>query len=416
MEMKLDVDFVRTQFPAFRREPTGDWAFFENAGGAYACGPVIEKLDTYMTEYKVQPYGASEMSRRAGVAMDSGYDAIAALLDTKSDNLTLGPSTTANLYVLANALRPGLAPGDEVVVTNQDHEANIGCWRRLDEFGVVIREWEVDRDGELRVSDLEKLVGEKTRIVCFTLSSNIIGTQNPVDQIVAVAKKHGALVVGDAVSYAPHWIPAVEDTGLDFFLFSAYKTFATHVGVMWGSDDALARTKAQGHYFNEAKPHYRLNPAGPQHGEIAALSGIKEYIDTLYAHHFDAAEENTHRRAAAVFELIREHETQLTQRLLSAVEALPGLDVVGRGSDTMSNRSSVVSIRSERIPVSNLVKRLADRKIATGHGHFYAVRLLEALGLEIEEGVLRVSMVHYNTREEVDRLASALAEIIAGGA
>lgn len=409
---RLDVEFVRRQFPAFACTPAKDWAFFENAGGSYACRQVVDRLHSYMTEYKVQPYGPSWMASRAGEAMDSGYEAVAGLLNARRANLTLGPSTTANLYVLAHALRPGLRAGDEIVVTNQDHEANIGCWRRLEEFGIVIREWRVDEAGELRVSDLESLVGGKTRVVCFSLSSNIIATQNPVSQIVAVAKKHGALVVGDAVSFAPHWMPDVEASGLDFFLFSAYKTFGTHVGVMWGSDEGLAKTAGQGHGFNEKKPNYRLNPAGPLHGEIAALSGIAEYVDVLHGHHFDARDENLHRRAVAVFGLIKEHEIGLTRRLLDAVTGLPGLCILGSGTGSMETRSSVVSIRSDRIAPSEIAERLAERRIAVGSGDFYAVRLLEALGIDPQRGVLRVSMVHYNTIEEVDHLTSSLREIL----
>jgi cysteine desulfurase family protein (TIGR01976 family) len=409
--MKLDVEFVRKQFPAFECAPTKDWAFFENAGGSYACRQVVDRLQAYMTEYKVQPYGPSWMASRAGEAMDSGYEAIAGLLNTRRENLTLGPSTTANFYVLAQALRPGLIPGDEIVVTNQDHEANIGCWRRLEEFGIVVREWRVDRSGGLRLADLEMLMGHRTKVVCFTLSSNIVAEQNPVADIVAIAKKHGALVVGDAVSFAPHWIPDVHRTGLDFFLFSTYKTFATHVGVMWGSDEGLGKARAQGHYFNEKKPNYRLNPTGPLHGEIAALSGITEYVDALHSHHFAEREEGPHARSVAVFRLIKEHEIELTRRLLEAIDGISGLSVVGPGTESMETRSSVVALRSDRVSPTTIAERLAERKIAVGAGHFYAARLLDAIGIGAEQGVVRVSMVHYNTVEEVDRLAGALREI-----
>jgi len=409
----LDVKFVRSQFPAFDRAPTRDWAFFENAGGAYACRQVVDRMHAYLTEYKVQPYGPSWMATRAGDEMDAGYEAIAGLLNTRREHLTIGPSTTANLYVLANALRPGLAAGDEIIVTNQDHEANIGCWRRLEEFGIVIREWRVDSEGELGLPDLERLVNGKTRVVCFSLSSNIIATQNPVAEIVAIAKRHGALVVGDAVSFAPHWMPDIEKTGLDFFLFSTYKTFATHLGVMWGSKEGLSKTRAQGHYFNDGKPNYRLNPTGPLHGEIAALAGIAEYVDVLYAHHFGDDEPNLHRRCEAVFGLIKKHEIDLTKMLLEAVAGMSGLRVVGKGTESMATRSSVVSIQSERIAPSELAERLAERRVAVGAGDFYAVRLLEALGIDLKRGVLRVSMVHYNTADEVDRLVSGLRELVA---
>ena len=410
--MKLDVDFVRSQFPAFEHEQSRDWAFFENAGGAYACRQVIDRLLAFMTEYKVQPYGPFELSRIAGREMDAGYETIAGLLNTHVDNVTLGPSTTANMYVLAQALRHGIAPGDEIVVTNQDHEANIGCWRRLGEFGARIREWKVDGRGELHTSDLEALVNERTRLVCFTLASNIMSTLNPVKEIVSIAKRHGAMVVGDAVSYAPHDLPDVESSGIDFLLFSTYKVFATHVGVMWGRTEALARTRNQGHYFNDEKPHYRLNPAGPMHAEIAALAGLREYFDTLHAQHFDLPEASLHARAAAVCGLFREHEARLAKQLIDGLNRLPGLRVLGHGSDALERRSSVVSVISERMRPSVLAERLGERRVAVRNGHFYALRLIEALGVDPAEGVLRISMVHYNTEGEVDRLLGGLAELL----
>ncbi len=409
--MKLDTSFVRSQFPAFAQSPVSDWAFFENAGGAYGCRPVVDRFHEFMTAYKVQPYGPSEMARRAGEAMDAGYATIADLLDTRVENLTIGPSTTINLYVLAHSLLPTIRPGDEIVVTNQDHEANIGCWRRLEEHGAVIREWRVDDRGELRVEDLEALVGPKTRLVCFTLSSNIVSTLNPVSEIVAIAKQHDALTVGDAVSYAPHALPAVEKTGLDFFVFSTYKTFATHQGVMWGSSDALAQTSNQGHYFNADKPNARLNPAGPQHGEIAALAGLREYFEAVDAHHSGEKSGSLHDRASRVMELVRQHEAELTARLLGGINAIPGLRTLGKGADQITGRSSVVAVTSDRIPPATLAAKLAERKIAAGSGHFYAKRLIEALGIAPERGVLRLSLVHYNTEEEVDRVLEALREV-----
>lgn len=408
--MKLNTQFVRSQFPAFDGFPGSEWAFFENAGGAYGCRPVVDRTHEFMTRYKVQPYGPSEMARRAGEAMDAGYLTIADLLDTRVENLTLGPSTTINLYVLAQALRSTLRPGDEIVVTNQDHEANIGCWRRLEEHGIVIREWRVDEWGELRTEGLESVVGPKTRVVCFTLSSNIISTLNPVSEVVEIAKRHGALVVGDAVSYAPHNLPAVEETGLDFFLFSTYKTFASHQGVMWGSDEALGRTSNQGHYFNADKPNARLNPAGPQHGEIAALAGLRDYFEDLDTHHFAGRGGSLHQRVSRVMGLVREHEARLTARLISGIDEIDGLRVLGKKSDETDQRSSVVSVTSKKVPPATLASKLAEKKIAVGSGHFYAIRLLEALGIDPARGVLRISLVHYNTDEEVDRLLEALSE------
>ena len=154
-KVSLDTDFVRSQFPAFQAEESRDWVFFENAGGAYVPATVIERLKRFFVAHKVQPYGSFALSRTAGEEMDESYRAIAELLHSEEDQVTLGPSTTLNFYVLAQGLRHLINPGDEIVVTNQDHEANVGVWRRLSEFGAVIREWQVQKEtGELDLSGL----------------------------------------------------------------------------------------------------------------------------------------------------------------------------------------------------------------------------------------------------------------------
>jgi cysteine desulfurase family protein (TIGR01976 family) len=410
--MVLDVDFVRSRFPAFRDPEARRWAFLENAGGSYVCQPVLDQLQSFMVERKVQPYGPFALSQQAGEAMDAGYRAIASWLATDPDQLTLGPSTSANTYVLAQALRPMLQPGDEIVVTNQDHEANIGAWRRLAEFGVAVREWRADASGELQVADLEDLVGPRTRIVCFSLCSNIVGTVAPLAQIVAVAKRHGALVVGDAVSFAPHLPLDLEASGLDFYLFSTYKVFATHLGVLWGRREALARTTNQSHYFNADRPRIRLNPAGPQHAEIAALAGLGSYFDEVAAHHLGARAGSREANFQAVWALIRDHETRLTERLLAGLERMPQLRVLGRGLDGVADRVSVVSVVPTGVSAAVLARGLGEQLVAVRNGHFYAVRLLEALGVDLVDGVLRISLVHYNTAEDVDRLLAGLEALL----
>ena len=216
-EMSLDIEFVRSQFPVFQAEKAKRWKFFENAGGAYVPATVINRLNKFFVEHKVQPYGSSELSKLAGEEMDQSYDAIAELINAKPDEIIIGPSTTLNFYVLAQGLRKWLDHGDEIIVTNQDHEANVGCWRRLSEYGVTIREWQVSKiSGELNVEDLDKLINNRTKLVCCTLCSNLIGTYNNIQSISAMARKVGALVVADGVSYAPHTIPDMKTLGVDF--------------------------------------------------------------------------------------------------------------------------------------------------------------------------------------------------------
>lgn len=412
---ELDVSRVRSQYPAFEHPETSRWAFFENAGGSYVPRQVSDRLHRFFTEHKVQPYGHSYMQTQAGLAMDAGYDAVAAMINADPDEVTLGPSTTMNLYVLAQALRPSLASGDEVIVTNQDHEANIGCWRRLEELGVVLREWRVNPDsGDLDTKDLEELVTGRTRVICFSLCSNIVGTINNIDAICDIARSAGAITVADGVSFAPHWMPDVQTLGPDFVLFSTYKTFATHLGVLWGRPDRLAALAPQGHYFNTDKPHYRMNPAGPQHAEIGALAGLGEYVEELYSHHFpDTPALSLRARTEAVFSLFSSHEMALANRVLEFADGRRDLRIVGRSRAEPQQRAGTIALVPTTSTPDQLARRLADRRVAAGAGHFYAVRCLEALGIEPDSGVLRISLVHYNSAEDVDRLISALDEALA---
>ena len=186
--MRLDVDFVRRQYPVFQQPELAEWAFFENAGGSYVPEQVIERLDRFFRCYKVQPYGPFESSIIAGEAMDEGYRCIEELLNAQDTELTMGPSTTLNCYVLAQAVRPTLRSGDEIIVTNQDHEANIGCWERLSEFGAVVKLWAIDpASGELSIDVLRELVTDRTKLICFTLCSNIVGSFQDAGAIVDMA-------------------------------------------------------------------------------------------------------------------------------------------------------------------------------------------------------------------------------------
>ncbi len=410
--MELDLDFVRAQFPAFADPQTRDWAFFENAGGSYVPATVISRLQRFFVEHKVQPYGAFALSKQAGEEMDESYAAIAELINAAPEEITIGPSTTLNLYVLAQSLRHLLRPGDEIIVTNQDHEANVGCWRRLSEHGVIMREWRVGKaDAELELSDLEDLISDKTRLVCCTLCSNLVGTHNDMASIVEMAHKVGALVVADGVSYAPHVIPDMQTLGVDFYAYSTYKTFGTHQGVLWGSSEALKKTEGQGHYFNEEKSRYRLNPAGPQHAQIAALAGVTEYFDALHQHHFGASDLSLHQRAHQVFELVGEHEAKLANMLLDYLKDRDGIRLLGQDHATPGSRASTIAFHARAMPSAHIAQQLAEQQIGVGAGDFYALRCVEALGMDPDDGVVRISMVHYNTVEEVHRLVSELDTI-----
>ncbi|MGC1430144.1 MAG: aminotransferase class V-fold PLP-dependent enzyme [Albidovulum sp.] len=406
----LDLEFVRAQFPAFSQPELHDKAFFENAGGSYACAQVIDRLTRFYRERKVQPYGPYRASSLGGAEMDEARMRLAALMGVQTHELSFGPSTTQNTYVLAQAFRQHLQLGDAIVVTNQDHEANSGPWRRLADAGIEVREWQVDPDtGHLDPAGLTLLLADgKVRLVCFPHCSNVVAEINPVAEIVQIAHAAGAVTCVDGVSYAPHGLPDVAGLGADIYLFSAYKVYGPHQGIMVIREDLGMRLPNQGHYFNADSLYKRFTPAGPDHAQIAASAGIADYFDALHAHHF-APEPDAAKRGQAVHDLMRAHEVAVCQPLLDYLAARNDLRLIG--TRDAAHRAPTVAVALDRAaePVS---EALADHGINCWAGDFYAVRPLTAMGVDLEQGVLRLSMVHYTSADDVSRLIRALDVVL----
>jgi cysteine desulfurase family protein (TIGR01976 family) len=407
----FDLEFVRSRFPAFSETSLDGFAHFENAGGSYACGHVIERLERYYRETKVQPYHAFDPSRRAGQAMDAAKTRLAAWLGVEANAVHFGPSTSMNAYVVARALAEHLAPGDEVIVTNQDHEANIGAWRRLEKAGITVREWRVDAaSAELRIEDLESLLNERSKAVAFTHCSNIVASINPVREICDLVHAAGALAIVDGVSFAPHGLPDIPVLGADIYFFSLYKVYGPHLGVMVMGRELNESLPYQGHFFNAKKPAYRFTPAGPDHAQIAAVNGVVDYLEEVYEQHF-AAPAGPLEQAGAVQELFRARETELLQPLLDYLDAQPRVRLIGRTA--AAARAPTVAFSVDGQSSQEIAKALARQGIGVGAGDFYAYRLVKALGYDMADGVVRASFVHYTSKEEVERLVTALDALIA---
>lgn len=407
--MMLDLDFVRAQFPAFSEPSLQGQAFFENAGGSYACGQVIDRLTRYYTQRKLQPYSAYEASRLAGEEMDEARSRLSAILGVASDELSFGPSTTQNTYVLAQAFRQWLSPGEAIIVTNQDHEANSGPWCRLSEAGIDVREWKINPDtGRLELEALDNLLDESVRLVCFPHCSNVVGEINPVIEITAAAHAAGAFVCVDGVSYAPHGLPNVGDLGPDIYLFSAYKTYGPHQGCMVIRRALGEMLPNQGHHFNGGSLYKRFTPAGPDHAQIAASAGMADYIDALAGHH-GGGHLDANGRGGLAHDLMRAHEVALLQPLLDVLKSRNAVRLLGPTEAEL--RAPTVALALNR-PAEPVAAALARYGIMCGGGDFFAQRPLEAMGISPQDGVLRLSFVHYTSKDEVDQLLNALDEVL----
>ena len=408
---KLDLDFVRSQFPAFKDPLCKDWSFFENAGGSYVPKQVIDRLNNFMISTKVQPYAEYPMSKIAGENMDKATELFAKMINADSKEIIIGGSTSVNLYVLSNALKHSLKPGDEIIVTNQDHEANISPWRRLSEVGAVIKEWKINTDSaELEIKTLKKLLTNQTKIVAVTHCSNIVGTVNNLKEISQLAHEKNAIVIGDGVSYAPHGFPDVKDLGVDFYTFSLYKTYGPHLGLLYGKEEILKQLPNQNHKFLDGEYPYTLNPGGPNHEELASLIGIYEYMDSIYNHHFNQSA-TLKIKIEKINQLISNHEEKIANPLLEYISNNKLLKLIGKRRIENKNRAPTISFTHKKKSSSEINRVLNNNYIATRNDNFYAWRCLKSLGIDLEDGVIRLSLTHYNNENDVKKAIKALEKV-----
>lgn len=421
----LDINFVREQFPSFQHPETGKWIFMENAGGTYVPQPVIDRLNRFMIESKVQPYGQYHMSQVGTKAIEESTVKMAELINADHDEVVIGHCTTMNFIMLAKSLQSWFQPDDEVIVTNQEHETNSTPWRRLEALGVKILEWKMNSTfSELEIDELAKLLSNKTKLVCVNHSSNIVGSVNDIQSIAKMVHNIGGLILVDGVSYAPHHAVDLKALEVDFYGLSLYKVFGPHLGLLYVKKDHHHLLSNQSLEFQPQEyekmttpgaPNYlriALNPGGVNHEEGACLTGITDYFDSIYDHHFEKGEDQFI-RIKKVFGLIEAHESTMSKIFLDFVGSHPKIKLIGKTvADTNTRQPTFSFTISNRRSNKELVGQLAQRKIAIQSGNFYAWRCVRALEIDTETGVIRVSLVHYNTEDEVKYLCTCLEEII----
>ena len=403
----LDIDWVRARFPGL----DDDLAFFENAGGSVPADAVVDRAHRYLREDMVQLGAAYGRSRRAAERVEEGKRAAARLLGCEVGDVVLGASTSVNFNTLSHALAPTLDAGDEVVVTDLDHETNRGAWIRLARArGARVRTWRLDpASGALTLEGLEDALSPRTRLVCFTHCANVVGTLHDAAAFTARARAAGARVVVDGVAYAPHRRVDVGAVGADVYAFSLYKTFGPHLSAMYVAAPLRARLANQNHDFLAGTGTYELMPGNVSHELAAAVPGITDYLEALDAHH--GAEDGApgDDPLDRAFARVAAHEAALAQRLLPWLREHPRVRLVGEPTADPSRRVPTVTFLVEGRRSMEVAEAAAADGVAIRAGHFYAPRAMAPLGVEDpEDGVVRVSMAHYNTLAEVDRLLASL--------
>ncbi|MGA9473779.1 MAG: cysteine desulfurase-like protein [Terriglobales bacterium] len=425
----LDLTSIRAQFPSLSQSVNSHLAtFLDGPGGTQVPQRVIDAISHYLRHDNANTGGAYATSRNTDAMLAEARAAMADFLNCASDEIVFGPNMTTLTYTMSRAIGRDLAPGDEILVTRLDHDANISPWLALEEKGVTIRWAEIhEEDCTLDLDDLASKINSRTKLVAVGYASNAVGTINPVKKIVSLAHAAGALAYVDAVHYGPHGLIDVKDLDSDFLVCSTYKFFGPHMGVLFGKREHLQRLRPyKVRPLTDAVPN-RWEWGTLNHECIAGITACVDYISDLgnktwsdgrLVRQSSAARPATRRAAiVAAFEAIHHYEHGLMNRLITGLKQIPNLKIYGITDPARFNeRCPTLAVRvenqtPEQTPLA-LATKLGEQGFFTWDGNYYALNLTERLDVEKSGGFLRIGLVHYNTTEEVDRLLAALRETI----
>jgi len=415
LSTRLNLAWIRGQFPALAQTVNGHAAvFFDGPGGTQVPQRVIDAISDYLKHSNANTCGAYATSRRTNAMIDAARAAMADFLHCDAEEVVFGSNMTSLTYALSRSLGRGLGPGDEIVLTHLDHDANISPWRALEERGVIIRMAEIrDQDCTLDLHDLASKITSRTRLVAVGYASNAVGSINPVNVIVRLAHQAGALAYIDAVHYAPHGPIDVRALDCDFLVCSTYKFFGPHMGVLYGKREHLRRLTPYKLRANTEAIPQRWEWGTLNHECIAGIGACVDYLAEL-GRHVECAASTRREALLAAYRAIQQHERSLAERMLRGLLAIPGLKLYGVSDPArLQERCPTFAVRTPGHTPLQLATRLGERGFFTWDGNYYALNLTERLDVEKDGGFLRIGLAHYNTEEEVERFLAAMREIIA---
>jgi cysteine desulfurase family protein (TIGR01976 family) len=394
----FDIDWVREQFPALKN----NMVFMDNAGGSQTLKPVMDRITEYLTHYDVQLGASYKTSQVASENLDRAKEPIRKWLNAKHpDEVMIGSSTTMLLRILSLCISRNWQKGDEIIISNSDHESNMAPWKDLEKAGIKVKTWKVNKDSfRFELDDLNSLMTEKTKLVAVTHTSNILGTINPIKDIAKLVHKNKALICVDGVAFAPHRLIDVQDLDVDFYVFSTYKTFGPHQAVMYGRLELWNNMQGINHAFIESVP-YKFQPGNVNYELSYSLAAIPQYIAKIGGGNL-----------AKGFEIIADYEQQLASRLLDYLKSNPKITIIGETSADKNLRVSTLSFIHSDLKSHEIVEIVDTHDIGIRFGDFYAVELIDDLSLRQYNGVVRVSLVHYNSFNEVDKLIEVFKRLL----
>ncbi len=399
-----DQDQVRGQFPAL----AGATIFLENAGGSQVPGFVADRIHRYLTQTYVQLGAGYPLSQQCTATVDNAHAFARTFVNAGDGQVILGSSSTALLNILADSYGRILKPGQKIILAETGHEANLGCWKRLESQGVEIVWWRMDKEKLVcPMEDLKELLDDRTALVALPHVSNLLGGIVDLKAIVELAHSAGARVVADGVAYAPHRAIDVQAWEVDWYVYSTYKVYGPHMAVMFGKKEALAELVGPNHFFIPADElPYKFEPGGANHESCAGLLGLGDYLEFLTG--ADSCDRAVIEKA---FARMQAWEEPLMNRLLDYLNDRNDVRVIGPaagGPDRVGTISFVHGSKGSR----EITEAVDQTDVAIRHGHMYAWHLCDALGLNLEDGVVRVSFVHYNTLDEMERLIEIFEQVL----
>ncbi len=400
-------DNIRNQFPSLKRIVNGrPIVHLDGPAGTQVPQSVIDAMVNVYSHSNANTHGQFVTSQETDLSVEHARNQVAALLGAEGPHtISFGANMTSLNFVLANAISRSLQPGDEILITQLDHEANRGPWLHQRRHGIVVREVLLEEDGSLDYADLEKKISEKTRVIAIGLASNIFGTVNEIDRVRQLAYEVGALLVVDGVHYVPHLLTDVKAIDCDFLLCSAYKFYGPHVGILYSRPGALDRLDTDRLRVQTQHAPYRIERGTLNH---AALAGVSAAIDFIASFGEGAS---MREKIVTGMGHIQKYERSLAQQLYLGLRDLDGVDIYGPPLKE-TQRAPTISFTVENKRPEEICKLLADHSICAWDGHFYAIRAVEALGLMGQGGVTRMGISVYNTPDEIDYVISTLQKML----
>jgi len=410
----LDLRWIRTQFPALAQTVNGHPAvFFDGPGGTQVPQRVIDAINGYLARDNANSGGAYPTSRRTDATIAGARAAMADFFNCDPDEVIFGQNMTALTFALSRALGRQFGPGNEIVVTHLDHDANISPWRALEEQGAIVRFADINpADCTLDMHDLARKISGHTRLVAVGYASNAVGTINNVKEVVRLAREAGALSYVDAVHYAPHGPIDVRALDCDFLVCSTYKFFGPHMGVLYGKREHLKRLQPYKVRALTNDSPFRWEWGTLNHECIAGITACVEYLVDL-GHHVNPTVQNRRSALLAAYGAIQQHERSLAEQLVGGLPTIPGLKLYGISDfNRFNQRCPTIAVRIEGHTPLELATKLGERGFFTWDGNYYAINLTERLDVEKSGGFLRIGLAHYNTADEVERFLAALRDLI----